>query len=530
MAGDRGFRSSHGRRLASDPGWPMTSREDRSRRAGYPVSCRRAPFGAAAGAQEPPIRMNPASPTGPRARTTLARRSPRRRALTFGAAVLLVAGAQLETAASPGMTAAASCPTSLQALVNAAPSRSVVTAPACTYRETVTINKPLTLRGYGATISGKNAAGTTVRSAWVVVNASDVTVEGFTMRDANNAAQTGAVKVKDGVNRFTLRACDLAYAAGANVAIGGANSSMVEDCAIHHAGQLGVHLGGDEPGGKNNVLRNNRIYANNTAGFDPEWEAGGVKATVQTGLRFEGNTVYDNAGPGLWCDIYCRDIVVTGNRVHHNTHAGIFFEVSTGATIRANKIWENGWGKAVWGWGAGILISSSGGADVSDNIVAWNDAGISVISQNRTDWSHSATNNYVHDNTVIGESDRWLAFWAQDWDGALFDAASNNRGSGNRYWMNGPEDGRWRFEWQGGKSTLAEFNATPGEEGATYLSDAEKTSVLSGAGMPIARGAARSPRSGISLAMATAVMAAFVAVVAVGWWAARRFRVGGVSA
>ncbi len=99
----------------------------------------------------------------------------------------------------------------------------MVTAPACTYRETVTINKPLTLRGYGATISGKDAAGSTVRSAWLVVNASDVTVEGFTMRDANNAAQTGAVKAKAGVSRFTLRACDLAYAAGANVSIGGAN-------------------------------------------------------------------------------------------------------------------------------------------------------------------------------------------------------------------------------------------------------------------------------------------------------------------
>ena len=37
------------------------------------------------------------------------------------------------------------------------------------------------------------------------------------MRDANNAAQTGAVKVKAGISRFTLRACDLAYAAGANV-------------------------------------------------------------------------------------------------------------------------------------------------------------------------------------------------------------------------------------------------------------------------------------------------------------------------
>jgi parallel beta-helix repeat protein len=362
----------------------------------------------------------------------------------------------------------------------------VITAPACTYRETVTINKPLTLRGYGATISGKSAAGTTVRSAWVVVNASDVTVEGFTMRYANNAAQTGAVTVKNGVNRFTLRACDLAYAAGANVAYGGANSSLVEDCAIHHAGQLGVHLGGDATNGKNNVLRNNRIYANNTAGFDPEWEAGGVKATVQTGLRLEGNEVYDNAGPGLWCDIYCRDIVVTDNRIHHNSHAGIFFEVSTGATIRGNRLWENGWGKAVWGWGAGILISSSGGADVSDNVVAWNYAGISVISQDRTDWNHSVTNNYVHDNTVIGEYDRWLAFWAQDWDGIMFNAASNNRGSGNRYWMDHPEDGHWRFEWQGGKGTLAAFNATPGEEGGTYLSAAAKDSVLTNAGMPTA--------------------------------------------
>ncbi len=65
----------------------------------------------------------------------------------------------------------------------------------------------------------------------------------------------------------------------------------------------------------------------------------------------------------------------------------------------------------------------------------------------------SVTDNDVHDNTMIGEADHRLAFWAQDWDG---------------------------------NSALAEFNATPGEEGATYLGDAEKTSVLSGAGMPIA--------------------------------------------
>jgi nitrous oxidase accessory protein NosD len=363
-----------------------------------------------------------------------------------------------------------------------------VTAPACTYRETVTINKPLTLRGYGSTISGKDAAGTTVRPAWVVVNASDVTVEGFTMRDANNAAQTGAVKVKAGVSRFTLRACDLAYAAGANLSYGAANDSVVEDCAIHHAGQLGVAMGGDGTNGRDNVLRNSRIYANNTAGFDVEWEAGGLKATRQTRLRLEGNEVYDNAGPGFWCDIYCRDIVVAGNRIHHNSKTGIEFEVSTGATIRGNWIWENGWGKASWGWGAGIGVYSSGGAEVYDNIVAWNYSGISVISQDRQDWSHSATNNYVHDNTIIGEydpqSDRWLTFWAQDWAGIIFNASSNNRGSGNRYWMNHAEDSRARFAWGGPRSSLAAFNATPGEEGGTYLTDAQKTSILTNAGMP----------------------------------------------
>jgi parallel beta-helix repeat protein len=451
-------------------------------------------------------------------------------------AILLISGFLLVAATPTSTPAPTSAPTptpvcgSLQALVDAAPTGSVVTAPACTYRETVTIGKPLTLRGYGATISGKDAAGTTIRSAWVVVNASDVTVEGFTMRDANNAAQTGAVRVQAGISRFTLRDCDLAYAAGADVSIGVANDSLIENCAIHAAGQLGVHVGGDGTNGRDNVVRNNRIYANNTAGFDPEWEAGGLKATRQTGLRLESNDVYDNAGPGLWCDIYCQNIVVTGNRIYRNTYAGIFFEVSTGASIRSNRLWGNGWGKATWGWGAGILISSSGGADVSDNIVAWNYAGISVISQNRQDWNHSETNNYVHGNTIIGEYDHWLAFWAQDWSGSLFDAASNNRGSGNRYWMNHAEDSHWRFEWQGGKSTLATFNATPGDEQGTYLSDAEKTSVLANAGIPTAPGPIQSPTPGISLTMVTVATVTMVGVVAGGWWAARRFRVRGHSA
>jgi parallel beta-helix repeat protein len=368
----------------------------------------------------------------------------------------------------------------------------VVTAPACTYRETVTIGKPLTLRGYGATISGKDTAGTTARAAWVIVNASDVTVEGFAMRDANNAAQTGAVRVKAGISRFTLRACDLAYAAGANVSIGVANSSVIEDCAIHHGGQLGVHVGGDGTNGQNNALRNNRIYANNTAGFDPGWEAGGLKATVQTGLVMEGNEVYDNAGPGLWCDINCRNIVVRDNRVHDNSRAGIFFEISDGATITGNAVWRNGFGFTPWGWGAGILVSSSSNANVYGNTVAWNADGIDVISQNRGAAWNAVTGNSVHDNTIVlspkagDSSDKIALGWLQDWAGVMFNASANNRGANNAYWIGAPEPEWGRFGWNGPIDTLAALNATPGEEAGRYLSTTERDQRLGAAGIPTA--------------------------------------------
>jgi hypothetical protein len=386
-----------------------------------------------------------------------------------------------------------------------------VTAPPCTYRETVTINKPLTLRGYGSVISGKDAAGTTVRAAWVVVNASDVTVEGFTMRDANNAAQTGAVRVKAGISRFTLRACDLAYAAGANVSIGVANSSVVEDCAIHHAGQLGVHAGGDGTNGQNNVVRDNRIYANNTAGFDPGWEAGGLKATRQVGLRLEGNEVYDNDGPGLWCDISCRGTLYRGNRVHDNSRAGIFDEISFDATITGNAVWRNGWGDPRgWGWPAGILISSSTGVLVEENTVAWNAVGIAVISQDRAYETAPYSNITVVNNSVVGSPGSPLLGWFEDWAGALY--AGSNVGLGNRFWAPEPEPARCRFEWNGCLEMLAAFASTPGGGGSSYLSDGEKDALLDAAGIPAKEDGPVTPRTDLGLVVVGASLVALVAI------------------
>jgi hypothetical protein len=389
---------------------------------------------------------------------------------------------------TPTPTPSASCGTSLQSLINAAPSGSVLTVPACVYRESVTVSKPLTINGYGAVIDGRDVSGAVVRNTWMLIDADGVTVAGFTMRYANDnpLAHWGALRIIDGRNRTIIRDCDLSYATYADIAIGTANSALVTNCAIHHGGALGIHAGGDGTNGQNNSVTNSHIYNNNTGGFDPEWESGGLKATRQTNLLLDGNEVNNNIGPGLWCDIYCRNTTYSNNRVHDNSYAGIMEEVSYGAKIIGNVVWRNGAGKADWGWGAGILVSSSTGTEVANNTLAWNArSGVSIISQNRSDWPAVVppVNISVHDNQTFAIDNTWLMFWAQDWAGPLFAASSNSHGANNSYYMSYAEDGRWRFSWSTNQSYLAAFNATAGEEGGTYLTTAQKNSILSALGV-----------------------------------------------
>ena len=101
-------------------------------------------------------------------------------------------------------------------------------------------------------------------------------------------------------------------------------------------------------------------------------------------MTISGNEVDHNVGPGIWADVSCADWTISANRVHDNTYAGLMIEISQGATISGNAVWENGWGDSRgWGWAADILISSSGGVTVSGNTVAWSPVGISFVSQDR---------------------------------------------------------------------------------------------------------------------------------------------------
>ncbi len=382
------------------------------------------------------------------------------------------------------------CTSSLQALIDATPTGGTLTVPACIYRESVTIRKPITLNGYGAIIDGRDTAGNLVRSTWLSVAANDVTVRGFTMRYANGTYATGSVENAVGVQRFRLEDCDLGFSY-VNLNLTGAIDSTIKNCAIHDAKHLGVRVSSTTPTqnrGQRNQLIGNRIFHNARTGEpDPGADSGNLKATGQDFLVLDGNEVYDS-GKGLWLDAWCRNSTYRNNRIHDNGGPGIHDETSTGSKIYNNVIWRNG-ADEPWGWGAGILVAASKDTEVYGNTLAWNKVGISVISQDRSD-SPGVTGTYVHDNIIVEDrpsavNDRYGLFWAQDWPGPLYATASNNRGSGNRYFYPAPEDRFWRFVWDGGRSTLSDFNGTPGEQGGTYLTRQETDAIL-GADVPIA--------------------------------------------
>ena len=122
---------------------------------------------------------------------------------------------------------------------------------------------------------------------------------------------------------------------GAGISVG--TGTRVRNCDVHHNGQIGI-------GGNGNDIRieGNRIWSNNIYGFDPGWEAGGVKIAESDGVTFRGNHVHDNNGPGLWCDIDCRNVVYEDNLVENNQDIGIFHEISFNAVIRKNVVRHNG--------------------------------------------------------------------------------------------------------------------------------------------------------------------------------------------
>jgi parallel beta-helix repeat protein len=223
--------------------------------------------------------------------------------------------------------------------------------------------------------------------------AHDVAIEGLVIEKYVNPAQEGAIW--PGGRGWKLSHIEARYNNGVGLVAG--SGGVIEDCDVHHNGQLGIGAGG----ATDVLIRGNQVWDNNANGFDDEWEAGGIKIAVSRNVIFEGNHVHHNAGPGIWCDENCGNVVIRGNTVEANTSAGIFYEISADAVIRGNILSENGVGHS-WFWGADIQVAASHHVVVTDNIITVAPGGkaIMLIDQNR--WKAGGGYYETRDNQVEG--------------------------------------------------------------------------------------------------------------------------------
>lgn len=216
--------------------------------------------------------------------------------------------------------------------------------------------------------------------AFLSNGARDVTVANLIVERYASPAQRGAIYSQHNkrASGWTITHNIVRLNSGLGI-LAGAGARVLAN-RVERNGQLGVSASLE--GG---LIEGNEIDGNNTRGFNPDWEAGGLKAAVTTGLVLRGNDVHHNHGPGLWCDIECRDTLYEGNRAAYNDGAGFFHEISYKATIRRNIAAFNGVKRKDWFWGANILIAASQDVTVEDNEVTVADGGtgISLIDQGR---------------------------------------------------------------------------------------------------------------------------------------------------
>ncbi len=148
-------------------------------------------------------------------------------------------------------------------------------------------------------------------------------------------------------------------------------------------------------------------------------EAGGIK-WVTNDLTIKNSFVHHNACKGIWADLSAERALILNNRVYDNWDEGIFFEISSTATITGNDVQRNGLKNynhsssgCSFGWGGGITSSNSGRTaaagngtvDIGSNSLVGNCNGITVVDISGRDEGPcpcDAANTLVHDNVISG--------------------------------------------------------------------------------------------------------------------------------
>ena len=305
----------------------------------------------------------------------------------------------------------------------------------------------------GTVLDGEGVTSYAIRSG-----ADNVTIRGLRVTGYAPSSTFGAIEADwDQGTGWTVEDCEIHHNRAAGVKIG--HDMVLRGNYVHHNGQYGLHGWGN-----NALIDNNEISHNNTEGYDPLWDAGGMKFVRSDGLVFRNNHVHSNYGIGVWFDANNIRVTIEDNLIEDNEAAGIYYEISYEAVIRNNRIFRNGDGSADRLSRSGIVISESSDVEVYGNTLAGNENGISAMQAERGtgyfgEWL--VENLWVHDNDVTMDSG---ASGLADWkgDGGIFNR--NNRFDRNTYRISGNSlpfrygsrvsESTWRSKGQDANSTF----------------------------------------------------------------------------
>ncbi len=200
-----------------------------------------------------------------------------------------------------------------------------------------------------------------------------ICVRGFIFRFCANPAQHGALFARG--NHWVVEDNVFEWTNGAGLSFRG-RGHVIRNNICRNNGQLGMGGGGAEL-----VLEGNQLLYNNVKGFNPGWEAGGMKITHSEGGIVRRMVAVGNRGPGLWFDIDDRNFLVEQCLARDNEGSGIFVEISRDFVLRDNLCVGNGGGrKGSWA-NSGILIAESPGCLVEHNVCVDNRTGIGIREQ-----------------------------------------------------------------------------------------------------------------------------------------------------
>jgi putative cell wall-binding protein len=278
------------------------------------------------------------------------------------------------------------------------------------------------------------------------VTVADLTVEHYANPPLGSHAAISAFRTSG----WTLANLDVRANHGAGIGTG--TGLTIRDSKITDNGQIGI-AGTDtsrdaQPEFEDGlVVTGNEIARNRQLGYEWGFEGGGTKFILTRGMRFTGNHVHSNNGPGAWWDIDNLDAVIEGNHVHENLDAGIFYEISHGARITGNHVHDNGL-QATGDTGAGVWVSTSARVEVAGNVLYGNRHEVLATHNDRGAGLyglHETADLWVHDNDMtVDRGEPGLRVTTGD---ASYYTSRGNRFTANTYRLSSLDDRT--FFWDG---------------------------------------------------------------------------------